>query len=47
MIFLCPLCGSADFETDEDNIITYCYCCEENADGYRPQLGEDDEGVIY
>ena len=36
----CPLCGSHDYKTDEDGIITYCYQCGEEAIGYRPEAEE-------
>lgn len=45
-ILICPICCSADFEMDDDGVITYCYCCEEQANGYRP-YEEDEDGVIY
>lgn len=43
-ILVCPLCGCADYEEDDDGIILYCYNCEENANGYSPdEICEEDE----
>lgn len=33
---VCPLCGSYDYDTDDDGVIIYCHNCEENANGYIP-----------